>query len=68
MGSYNTCQFRCSYCYANYNEGMIAKNHLKHDVNDPAMLGQHDRTIEIQNSMLKKKKSQQQNLFSNLLK
>ena len=42
--SYNTCQFRCSYCYANYNEGMIDKNHSKHDVNDPAMLGPFGRS------------------------
>lgn len=65
MGIYNTCQFRCSYCYANYNEGVIDKNRTKHDVNDPAMLGQHERTIEIQDSLIKKKKqSQQQDLFS----
>jgi len=70
MGIYNTCQFRCSYCYANFNEGIINKNRLKHDVNDPALLGQHDRTIEIQNSMNKntKKKPQQPDLFSNLAK
>jgi len=66
MGSYNTCQFRCSYCYANYNEGVIDKNRLKHDVNDPAMLGQHERTIEIQDTLQKKKKKQpkQPDLFS----
>jgi len=65
MGIYNTCQFRCSYCYANFNEGVIDKNRSKHDVNDPAMLGQHERTIEIQDSLIKKKKqSQQQDLFS----
>lgn len=65
MGIYNTCQFRCSYCYANYNEGVIDKNVKKHDVNGPAMLGQHDRTIEIQDSLQKKKKtpSKQQDLF-----
>ena len=70
MGIYNTCQFRCSYCYANFNEGIINKNRLKHDINDPALLGQHDRTIEIQDSLNKKKKQkpQQPDLFSNLAK
>ncbi|RLB77438.1 MAG: hypothetical protein DRH06_03815 [Deltaproteobacteria bacterium] len=59
MGIYNTCQFRCSYCYANYNEGVIEGNRIKHDVNDPALLGQHDRTIEIQEVINKKKKRSQ---------
>jgi len=61
MGIYNTCQFRCSYCYAKYNEGIIDKNRSKHDVNDPAMLGQHERTIEIQDALQKKKKKNNQN-------
>lgn len=26
MGSYNTCHFRCAYCYANFNESMIESN------------------------------------------
>jgi len=64
MGIYNTCRFRCSYCYANFNVGSIHNNCLKHNVNDPAMVGQHDRNIEIQDSLKKKKKkSQQQELF-----
>ncbi|MEA3543656.1 MAG: DUF1848 domain-containing protein [Thermodesulfobacteriota bacterium] len=67
MGIYNTCHFRCSYCYANFNEGVIAKNHSKHNVNDPAMLGEHDHNIEIQTTIKKlKKKPQQRDLFSDL--
>lgn len=65
MGIYNTCHFRCAYCYANFNEGMIDSNSLKHDPHSPALLGSYDRTIEIQTSLHKKKKCGgcQQNLF-----
>jgi hypothetical protein len=65
MGIYNTCHFRCSYCYANFNEGVIESNSQKHDVDSPSLLGRHDGHIEIQSSLSNKKKSSgsQQNLF-----
>lgn len=47
MGSYNSCRFRCSYCYANFNEGMIEGNWSGHDPDSPALLYGYDREIEI---------------------
>jgi len=56
MGIYNTCHFRCAYCYANFNEGMIEANCLKHYQDSPSLLDKHEGTVEIQTSLNKKKK------------
>jgi len=56
MGIYNTCHFRCTYCYANFNEGMIESNCLKHYPDSPSLLGRYEGNIEIQTSLHKKKK------------
>ena len=65
MGMYNTCHFRCAYCYANFNEGMIESNCRKHYPDSPSLLGKYDGEVEIQTSLHKKKKCAgcQQNLF-----
>ena len=55
MGIYNTCQFRCSYCYANFNEGMIESNRRKHCPDSPSLLGRYNDEITIQKSIKKKK-------------
>jgi len=39
MGSYNTCYFRCAYCYANFNERMIDTNSRKHFSDSRSLLG-----------------------------
>jgi DNA repair photolyase len=38
MGIYNSCRFRCTYCYANFNEGMIEGNCRKHFPVSPSLL------------------------------
>jgi DNA repair photolyase len=65
MGMYNTCHFRCAYCYANFNEGMIENNGKKHYQDSPSLLDRHEGQIEIQTSLQKKKKCRecQQTLF-----
>ena len=65
MGIYNTCHFRCAYCYANFNEGIIDANCLKHYPNSPSLLGRREGQVEIQASLHKRKKCGgcQQNLF-----
>lgn len=65
MGIYNTCHFRCLYCYANFNEGMIERNCRKHYPDSPSLLGRYEGDIEIQTSLNKKKKCGdcQQKLF-----
>jgi len=55
MGIYNTCRFRCSYCYANFNEAQIETNCRKHFPDSPALLGRYEGEIEIQTSLKKKK-------------
>jgi DNA repair photolyase len=66
MGIYNTCHFRCAYCYANFNEGMIESNCQKHYTDSPSLLGRHEGHVEIRTSLHKKKKCGdcQQSLFS----
>lgn len=56
MGIYNSCHFRCAYCYANFNEGMIENNCRKHYSDSPALLERFEEQIEIQTSLSKKKK------------
>ncbi len=65
MGIYNTCHFRCAYCYANFNEGMIESNCRKHYADSSSLLGRHEGQVEIQTSLQKKKKCGgcQQKLF-----
>lgn len=47
MGIYNSCHFRCTYCYANFNEGMIESNCRKHYPDSPSLLYEYDGEIEI---------------------
>ncbi|NTV49423.1 MAG: DUF1848 domain-containing protein [Geobacteraceae bacterium] len=47
MGMYNSCRYRCSYCYANFNESMIDGNCLKHYPDSPSLLYEYDGEIEL---------------------
>ncbi len=55
MGIYNSCRFRCAYCYANFNAGMIERNNRKHYTDSPALLGRHEGEIVIRTSLNKKR-------------
>lgn len=57
MGFYNSCPYRCSYCYANFNEGVIESNCQKHDPDSPALLGQYDRNLLIRKTLHETRKS-----------
>lgn len=57
MGIYNSCRFRCSYCYANFNERMIEGNCRKHYPDSPSLLYEYDGEIEIRTRSYPKKKS-----------
>ena len=56
MGMYNSCPFRCRYCYANYNEGLIEANCRKHSPGSPALLKEYDGDIKIRTSIEPEKK------------
>ena len=51
MGAYNSCPFRCAYCYANFNTGIIEQNRLRHDPESALLLGRHDGDVEIRRSL-----------------
>ncbi len=44
MGMYNSCRFRCAYCYANFNAGTIESNCRKHYPDSPALIGRYEGT------------------------
>jgi DNA repair photolyase len=57
MGIYNSCHFRCAYCYANFNEGVIESNCRNHFPDSPSLLYSYDGEIEIRTRNYRKKKN-----------
>ncbi len=55
MGIYNSCRFRCAYCYANFNAGMIERNNRKHYMDSPSLLERYEGEIVIRTSLNKKR-------------
>ncbi len=55
MGMYNSCNFRCAYCYANFNEGMIDSNVRRHYPDSPSLLCRYEGELEARTSLNKKK-------------
>ncbi len=55
MGAYNSCRYRCAYCYANFNAGMIERNCRNHFPDSPALLGRYGGEVEIRTSLIGKK-------------
>lgn len=55
MGMYNSCRFRCAYCYANFNEGAIDSNCRKHHPGSPSLLHEYTCGIEIRTRNQRKK-------------
>jgi len=51
MGAYNSCSYRCSYCYANFNEGTIEANIRKHRSDSPSLLNEYSDTFDIRTTL-----------------
>lgn len=52
IGAYNSCKHFCRYCYANYDEELVASQFLKHDPNSSLLIGKLDP-----NDIIKRRKS-----------
>lgn len=57
MGSYNSCRFRCRYCYANFNPGIIESNCRRHDPQSPLLLGNYQGRLEIRTTLQRPRRS-----------
>ena len=51
IGSYNSCNHLCKYCYANYDENIVHKNYQSHNPNSSLLIGnlEKDDIIKIRN-------------------
>ncbi len=66
MGAYNTCHFRCAYCYANFNGNIIESNCQRHYAYSPALIDRFAGMIEIRKDIHRKQDNytgRQQDLF-----
>lgn len=65
IGSYNTCQHNCLYCYANFSQNTVKKNFEKHNPLSPLLFGDVEVNDNITIRKAESFKSKQIDLFKN---
>ncbi len=63
IGAYNTCNHKCTYCYANYSEKMVNNSLKKHSPHSPLLVGELGEDDKVSDREMKSLKQNQISLF-----